>query len=281
MDNVTLLLGPYVGDWEHEITTFRPYIRWIMEVFNHEDVFLSTHSNRTFLYDWIPKENIFPIFGEFSRNEIFQTGYVFNGLNGRDYNLLIRRFKDRIQNKKKKIEIVFLNYTKNNNSANYPIYNKIFEKIKVPDDIKISDKHKNKIVFIPDRRENIIRSECIYKLLQKEYGEEVIVVGDMKIHFSEDNIALKNPDYAENGYKYILSYINNAKAVVCPTCHWSIISNVQGVPLFTWGKNASQFKEEGIYNFENKCLSFSTDKHTKPEIIIKMLEHFRRVYAII
>jgi hypothetical protein len=277
-NDTTLLLGPFVGDWESEIITFRPYIKWITSIGKYENIYLSTHSNRAFLYHWIKEENIFPIFGEFSRDELSQHGYIHKELPIRDYNLLVKKFKERID-KKKKIEIFYPNYTKNN-PAYYPIYNKIFERIEVPSNIKISNSYKNKIVFIPDIKENSIKTDSIYRALKKEYGEEIIVVGDMKTHLIFENIVFKHPDYIENGYKYILSYINYAKAVICPTSHWSVIANIQGIPLFTWGKQHTQFKENGIYNFGNKCLSYPTDKNTKTEIIIDMVKYFRREYEI-
>ena len=56
--------GPWIGDFESEIITFRPYIKWVSEVseINNNDFFLYTHENRSFMYDWIPEDNIFHVY---------------------------------------------------------------------------------------------------------------------------------------------------------------------------------------------------------------------------
>ena len=237
LDDTTLLLGPYVGNFEQETITFRPWARWISSVIQHKEVYVSTHSNRTFLYQWVPKENIFPIFGEFSRNELSQEGYIFDGLNNKDYSLLVRRFKERIQQtRKRKLEIFSLNYTKNTNN-NYPIHNKLFEKMVVPEDIKIKEIYKNKIVFIPDIKEDLLKTDEIYQKLSSIYKSDLIVVGDIKTYLNQENVVLRCADYFENGYKYIISIIDNARMVICPTGHWSVIANIQRKPLFILGKS--------------------------------------------
>ena len=45
-----LAIGPYIGSWEEEIFTFRPYARWLAEAVEWDQIYLSTHVNRVFLY---------------------------------------------------------------------------------------------------------------------------------------------------------------------------------------------------------------------------------------
>ena len=145
----------------------------------------------------------------------------------------------------------------------------------MPENIQIDDAYKNKIVFIPDRNESKEKLETIHKILKDKYGNELIVVGDMKTYLEQHNVILRYPDYVENGYKYILSSIIQAKMVLCPISHWSIICNIQGVPLFTWGKQVGPYKEQGTYNFNNKCMAIPTDKYTAVDAITKMFNYFK------
>jgi len=267
-----LLLGPFAGDWAHEISVFRPWARWISSVIDHDRVYLSTHANRTFLYDWVPKENITSIYGEFSRDEFSQTGYTYTGLTHRDYMLLVRRFKDHINEKvkgKKHIDNYYLKYTKSNLMF-YPIYNKIFEKITVPSINIIAEDY---IAFIPDIDENEIRLIEIYEALKKEYN--VVVVGDMKCHLPDENVILKCPDYFENGYKYIMRYLENAKIIICPTGHWTYLCNLQNRPVFSWGQNVGQYREDGVLNLGNRnCYTYVTNYDTSANSIINVAKHF-------
>jgi len=264
-----LACGPFVGDWKQEISTFRPYVRWLSNNINNEGVFISTHSNRSFLYDWLPEENIIPIYEGLSRDELLQSGYVNLGLNRRDYMMLLRGFKNKVSSNRpnKQVENFYLYYTKTNTPW-YPIYNRTFEKVKVKDSIKIDDK--KYIVFIADSIEKPEKLEEIYKEISKIYN--IVVIGDMKTHLLDKNIILKNPDYFENGYRYIMQYITKAEAVVCPISHWTLISNMQEIPVFSWGECISQYSLGGIYNFGNKKINLIPNSSS--EVIIGSFKHF-------
>jgi len=271
---MVLGIGPYVGDFANEITTFRPYARFLYEACNSEDVYVCTHFNRSFLYDFLPKENIIPVYSNLSRDELNQKGYIHKSLNRKDFGFLIKKFKDEILKRsccnKKDIDIHSLRYSKS--VLQYSIYNKIFESITISEEIDITD-YKDYIVFIPYKIENIKKIEDLYSELKKKYN--VIVVGDTKIHLLNDNIIFNYIDYFENSYKYIMKYISMAKVVVCPTSHWTFICNIQGVPVFSWGSSPGQYSEGGIYHFDNnKSLVFTSNKQTDVNTILRMFEYF-------
>ena len=142
-----LACGPYTGDFEQELFNFRPYVRWISKVAPTERIFLSTHFNRTFLYDWIENVNIIPVFEDLSRSELSQRGLIHDSLQLKDHNLLTKIFKEKVIKKsgssKREIAMVNLTYSKNGNT---PLYHKVFRPVSIP--IVRSDKRK--IVYIPD-----------------------------------------------------------------------------------------------------------------------------------
>jgi hypothetical protein len=77
-------------------------------------------------------------------------------------------------------------------------------------------------------------------------------MGDNKTYFKEENEVLSFLDYFERGYKFIVRCIIEAKAIICPVSHWTLIANIHKVPVFSWGEYVSQYKEDGIYHFDNK-----------------------------
>jgi hypothetical protein len=271
-----LAIGPYIGSWKEEILTFRPYARWLTEAVSWDKVYLSTHMNRRFLYDFIPEENIIPVFQQFSRDEENQEGYIHKKISKKDFRLILKTFKEKILEKencnRKDIEIHHLSYSKN--SPPYSIYNKIFEEI--PDiTIKIPKEHENKIIFIPAKQEKLEKLAYLYKWAKACYNDDIIVVGSTDTWFSGDNVVLNKIDYFENGWKYIIQYITKAKGIICPISYWTGLANLQNKPVFSWGKNPGQYRTGGIYNFENKNHSIvPTNEDTSPDIIIKSMENF-------
>jgi hypothetical protein len=269
-----LAIGPYIGSWEEEILTFRPYARWLSEAIKWDKIYLSTHVNRLFLYDFIPEENIIPVFQQFSRDEKNQEGYIHNKIDKKDFRLILRTFKEKILEKencnRKDIEIHHLSYSKN--TPPYSIYNKIFEEIPNPT-IKIPKDHENKIIFIPAKQEKLEKLAYIYNWMKSCYN--ITVVGSIDTWFSKDNVVLNKIDYFENGWKYIIQYITKASGVICPTGYWTIIANLQNKPVFSWGMNPGQYREGGVYNFGNRNISIiPADENTSPDVIIKNMESF-------
>lgn len=270
-------IGPYVGDFEQEILTFRPYSKWLSKVIEHDKIYLNTHINRFFLYDFIPKKNIVPVYETFSRNEIGQSGYRHEELTKKEFMFLVRKFKEKIIERencnKSEVEIFYLNYNKN--LSNYPYHNKIFNKIEDKNVIKIEEKNKNKIVFIPDRNENVDILGRILSYIKNKYKDDVIVVGNMASWFSEENVVLKFPDYFANGWKYIVSYILESKCVICPISYWTSLCNLQKIPVFSWGESPSQHRPGGLMNFNNKkCITVPFNKDSNIEILIKSVDFF-------
>lgn len=269
-----LAIGPFIGSFEEEILTFRPYARWLSKAIEWDKIYLSTHINRLFLYDFVPEDNIIPVYQQFSRDEENQIGYIHNKIDKKDFRLILKTFKDKIIERencnKKDIEIHHLSYVKN--SPPYGIHKKIFEEI--PDiTIDIPEEHENRIVFIPAKQERIEKLAYIYNWLKSCYN--VVVVGSTDTWFSNDNIVLNKIDYFESGWKYIIQYITKAKAVICPLSYWTTIANLQNKSVFSWGMNPGQYREDGIYNFGNKNISvIPSDENTSPEIIIKNMKSF-------
>ena len=265
-----VLAGPYVGSFEHEILTFRPYVRWLVEV-SEEKIYVSTHFNRFFLYQkFIQDDYLLPVFENLTRDEINQSGYVHKTVKQRDYNIIIKNAKDLIVDRekcnKKDIEICNISYVKS--TPPQSIYNKLFSRIE--DYFDIENPYKDKIIFIPANTDFKDRLSKVRKFLNNY--ENIVTVGDKKTRFRDDNVLLKRIDYVENGWKLIIRIISEARAVICPISHWTTICNLQRVPVFSWGENVGQHRLDGIYNFGNKdCITIASDRI---EIIQSMIANF-------
>ena len=267
-----LACGPYIGSFEQEILTFRPYTRWLTEVVYHEKVYVSTHSNRFFLYDFVPGVNLLPVFENLSRDEKNQTGYIHNKIKQSDFGIIVKKFKEDIVERekcnKRDIDLYHLNYVKS--TPPYSIFHKVFEKIDARAETGVG-----KVVFIPTRTENEQKMRWIYKHLLDNYN--VTVIGDENTYFRKDNEVLGRIDYFESGWRSNIQHITEARAVVCPIGYWTTIANLQSVPVFSWGENVSQHREGGIYYFGNeRCVTFPTRQDTDVNIIIGMIDYFLR-----
>jgi len=267
--------GPYIGEFEQEVITFRPYIRWITKALGPDLVFLNTHFNRSFLYEWISSENIFPVYEHLSRDELGQFGYTHDQFKQRDHALLAKIFKEKIANvckcSKRDIEIYNINYARN--KPIYSIYQKVFTPIKVPD-INIKEEYLNRVIFIPAPGYYL---EEVYEYAVSKY--DAIVVGDLRLtsYCSENNVMLKFVDYFENGFKYIMKILDNAKAIICPISYWTFIANLQGYPVFSYGDSPGLYKENGVYYFNNdNSVVIPTDENTDVNGIFNMIDYFMR-----
>lgn len=265
-------IGPFIGSFEQEILAFRPYARWITEVSCDHKIFLNTHYNRLFLYNFIDKENLIPVNRDVSKDEFKLKGYVNKDIDVRDFNFLVRSFKDVIARKtgsnKKNIDIEHINYTKRVKPIS--IDKKIFEPIDDPD-IDIPKEHKNRIIVIPHKIENIKRMKEVI-----EGVEDPLIIGDWSsTNFQDHNVLSRIRDYRENIYKYMIKYINYAKVVICPISFWTAICNLQNVPVVSWGKFVSPYKNDGIYSFGNdKSMVFVSDKNVSSKNILNMFKYF-------
>ena len=247
MSKRVLALGPFIGSFEQEILTFRPHMRWIELNTDIKSVFYSSHFNRKFLYPQVSTKRFLPVYKQITRQEIHQNGYSHKDVDQRDFMSLIKDYKDTIVTTvgciKKDINHQSLPYVKYISPIS--IYHKVFEPIKVP-----ISKKKGHIVFIPDESMNLEDAIKVWDFLQQY--KKVSLLGDMKCHLPDENEILKNIDYLQNGYKKLVTGITNAKAVITPCSHWAVIANLQGSPCISWGENVGQFKQDGIYNFNNQ-----------------------------
>lgn len=265
-------IGPFIGSFEQELLAFRPYARWIAEVSDFNRIYLTTHYNRLFMYDFIPERNKIPVNRDASKDEFKLRGYINKDYEVRDFNFLVRNFKDVISKEtglnKKNIDIEHINYTKRVKPI--PVDKKIFEPIEVPN-INIPEEHKNKIVIIPHKVENIRRMRQVIENI-----DDSIVLGDWSsTNFQDENVISDLPDYRENVYKYMIKYISEAKAVICPISFWTALCNLQGIPVLSWGKLVNQYKNNGIYHFgNNKSVVFVIDKEANSTRILNMFNYF-------
>jgi len=268
LNNRVILNGPYIGNWEQELLMFRPYVSWVHAMLPDDDIFVSSHINRRFLYDWVNDDRFIPVYEMLSREEENQFKNIHKDITLKNYTLLLKNTKviiNSMYEKKKKIKTYTPNYTVNI-TTQLPLYNKIFKRV------SIEKKLNDNIIFIPDikEQENIIYD--VYKHLDSNYN--TIIIGDTSTYLPDKNVIFEMIDYFENGYKRILEYITGAKAVICPAGHWAMLANLQAVPVFTWGRNINQYKKNGIYNFDNNCITLATNEDTDTMIIIKMIDFF-------
>jgi hypothetical protein len=271
-----LIIGPFVGNFEQEILTFRPWSRWLFERVKElpefEKVYVNTHFNRFFLYDFIDSDNLIPVYENLSRDELGQQDYIHNTIDTKDFNILIRTIKDRVCTQenvnKKDIQIEYLNYAKY--MPHMPIYKKLFSRIDVDEESDLQ----NKIVFIPDN--SCKKSQLLaIKTFLDDY-EDVVIVGDRKCRFKDKNEVLNKYDYVENGYKTIIKAITDARCIITPLSVWTTVCNLQQKPVFSWGANPGQHKEGGVYWFRNKdCWSLAD---LSLDTTLGMIEHFLKEY---
>lgn len=222
-----LLLGPYVGDIIQEITTFRPYIKHITELMNVDEVIISSHYNRKFFYDWADK--FIPVPSEFTENIKNQKGYIHKNLSKIDYTRMIKR----LVNDHNNIDQFSLPYTKT--TSPIPFQEKSYHPFICP---KIDIPNKDFIIFIHNGSKSMI---SILEDL-KEYYEVISI---------DKNL---NDIFIDNGcvnYELLFNFLHKARMVITPYSHWAFVSNIQGLPLFYWGDDASMYKSDGVYGFNN------------------------------
>lgn len=227
-----ILCGPFIGDFKTEILDFRPYTRWVYEVLKPERMFVATHSNRCFLYEWA---TTLPVFEDLSRDELGQNGVLHNSIGQKDVSSVIKKAKEDVINiLKSKEDVIHINlhYSKSHNWC--PIYKKIYTPIKY-------SKNKGKIVFIPDINEKYAFIEDVYEFLQDEF-DDVVIVGDMKTHLHGNNIIYKDNVNFTDMYNNIINHISNAKVVITPNSHWTVLSNIQNKPVFSWGTSTLYYE---------------------------------------
>ena len=240
-----VLLGPYVGDFTQEILVFRPYIRYISHTMDDMNIFISSHSNRSFLYEWIDPDRFLPIYDHISRNELNQTGFTYNDITKTEFNQITKKIRENIDFDD--IDTFTLPYVKNTNGISY--YQKFHTPFSIPD--MEDDFGDISIVGIFDKSDQSIE---VYDLLSDRFN--ISVIGDMNNGLEEHNKLMRNTDFSSNNYLRMFNYIKRSKLVVTNCRDWVLICNCQGIPVFYWGYDSSLYKSDGALNFGNKkCTS--------------------------
>jgi hypothetical protein len=265
------VFGPFIGDWETEVYVYRPFIRWVTNVINIDNVYVSSHKNRLFLYDWLDDDKKLSINEDISRDEISQYRFIHGKITKQDYTSYFKLFKRDI---KDLIGSGYINYFPINYASifSYPIYCRLFTPIKIEKNINdngIIDMTDEYYLYIPDNNEKFSNIDKLYKALKLKYGNKIIVCGDMKTHLLDENVAMCD-DYFNNGYKNIMTYINNAKVVICPMGFWTFVSNFQNKPVFSWITSKGKTRYYNMLNGNNYHIIY-TDEH---RLIMSSLERF-------
>jgi hypothetical protein len=233
-----VLIGPFLGDFRSEIIDFRPFTRWVYEILKPEKMYIATHSNRAFLYDWA---TVIPVFEDLSRDELNQNGFIHNSVSQKDLILVIKKIKSDVNKQiSEDKDFLYLQspYTK---SVHWiPLYKKIYSNVSV----NKKKKKKTNILYIPCISEKYATVRTMYEHLVEKYGDNVVVAGDMKIHLHENNVMLRNTTYFKDIYCDMLEMITNAKVVITPNSHWTILSLMQHTPVFSWGSMAQHYNND-------------------------------------
>jgi hypothetical protein len=259
-----VLLGPYIGDFTHEIITFRPYIRYITEITEPGvDIYISSHSNRFFLYDWISPDNFIPVYEHITRDEPNQNGFIHETITKTEFNQITKVIKSKISSDD--VEVYNLPYVRN--TTGISLYQKVFSSFSIPY-IDIDTDVDIVCIF---NQEN--QPKEIYHTLLNSYKIEVM--GNMNNGLEEYNPLMRNVMFLNN-YLIMFNYINKANMVITNCSEWVIICNLQAIPVFYWGPEFSLFKSSGIMNFDNnRCMSVC-DMGT--DTIISMIKyHYKSV----
>jgi hypothetical protein len=242
-----VIIGPYVGNFEFEFIAFRPWVRWLCEAWKEvcekNDIYLSTHYNRMFLYDWLDENNIL----EFDRSISHTTKkkYLNEEVDGKRFLELTKEIKTKVAEindiKRKDVKCVNLGYVK---YPSIPYHKRIFSPIKV-------DKDESEVIFIDSGRN----------------------FDQVKDYFKNNNIkySIYHHKALENEINIydIVKKVSNARLLVCPIGIWTTLGNIQQIPVFSWGKyGISQYTKDGMYHFNNKkCFVIASSMENQKSIV--------------
>ena len=244
-----LLIGPYIGSFRYEVIIFIPYMRYLLSILEYDTAIVCSHFNRSFLYNDI---NFYPVFGNITRNELYQQGIISSDVTKQQYNQICKLIKKEIGDV---IEQQTLPYIKNYNQIS--CYQRIYKPFK-----QYKYKQSDNIILLPNNgKENRI----LYDTLKDKYN--IIVLGDMHSGLAVYNELLKKSNYFDIVYEHIFNKIHDCKFVITSCPEWALICNLQKIPLFYWGYDASLYKTDGIFGFGNKNVVSLKDFN------IKMIEY--------
>jgi hypothetical protein len=218
-----IIVGPYIGDIEQSIFTFRPYVMWMYDhLYSFADAFyISTHKSHKFMYNW-PGVEFIPVDNSLS-NDVDHRGIMNTNIDNKTYLVLTKQLKNSLNNGGGDVVHCYVRYTKYNNFS-IPISKKTFR----PLDLKPSDK-----------REIVIISREGDTEITKKIGL-----------FIPDSVEINAIDI--NNVESTLQRIISAKMVICPCNTWTYFCNLHKVPVFSWGENGvGMYKPSGVYHFSN------------------------------
>jgi len=249
MDNI-VACGPFIGSFESEVIQFQPFVKWLYLVLKPQKFFISSHKNRKFLY---PDNTIFlPVYEDLTRNEFSQDYIVHKDVGTKDYNIIVKKFRQDVSSHIKGNNVLYYRLTYNRFSW-IPEYKRVFEPL------KLKSNKKSHIIFIPS---DVEKSQILYKIYEKLSNlNDFVCIGDMKTYLPEHNILLRDNLYFQNVYKNMFDYICNAKCVICPSSYWTTICSFYNIPCFSWGKYTGP-------DIESKNIHIINNNDTSVEHII-------------
>lgn len=261
LKNKIVFCGPYVGDIQAELMVFRPFVYWLCYILNTSNIVVSTHYNRSFLYNIIN----FPIFKQYTKDELGQQLHKHDKINSKDYGYLVNEIKDNISKN--------LGYNKGdivNYNLGYSNIPKIMNTQKIHYPITKFNTSCN-ITFIPDKSRPLKELNRIFQYINKH--EYVELIGDKKIRLQHYNHLFENEDYYQYIYEFIIGKILSSKLVICPVSHWTYICNLHNIPVFSWGNNIGLYKD--TYKFNNdRCKIIPFNRKNDINILLNGIEKF-------
>lgn len=216
-----LLIGPYVGSWKEELLTFRPFAKYLSEKYPQEEIFISSHFNRRFLYDWIPTKNFIQIPLEYSLEDWNQKDYRNKKIDNKEFNKIKRDIKCKFS--KNCLKNHFLPYNKLKQQL--PTDQKKFTKIKLTESIS----KKNDVLLIVNNNNEL----KVAKWINDEYPHINIISG-------------------VTNNRTVVKEISSSYKVICSDSIWTFVCNLQGIEVFSWGEFPGPYKTNGMFNFGNK-----------------------------
>lgn len=224
-----IVIGPYVGDIGTELMVFIPFLNWIKTTFNVGNMCISTHYDRTFLYN----DTVVPIFKQYTNDVKSQGGHLHKKINAYDYQVLK---KDVIEN-----IVTMTNYRKSDmvsydlGYSSYPNIS-LSQRVFLPFD-NINYQNNNQIIYVLSKKK---KNKPLYKYFKRD-----------------NNINIIDPD--DFTYEDLIKKLLGSKVVITYSSYITFLCNLHHKRVFSWGPDITQYKS--FYNFNNKnCVLVKTDK---------------------
>src|SRR5574343_84544 len=246
-----LTLGPYIGNFEYEIKEFRQFVRWVSEVLEYDTLYVNTHYNRLFMYDWIPPDNRININPSLTHDEFNQIDHRNRLISRNDFLRLKSMYKNSIVKQVgcKKQDIILHTLTYAKSSVPYPFYSKMYTPILLDGCTK-----GDHVFFVPTSNKRFNKS--LIKKLEQDFDVKICIV-DI---------------YNHDRFEYNVKMMSEAMFTVCELGYWTLLCNQQKVPVVSWGRNISSYKKGELMNIGNK--DSMVYQYTSEELTLKMIDYF-------